>query len=117
MEDCLFCKIANRKIESDIVYEDDKAIVIRDIHPQAPVHDLVISKRHIPTLLDLKEEDKDLLWHLFSILGLVARKEGVAEKDSGQLLTAAGQAARSFFTFIFISLAAAQYAELVSVRV
>ena len=80
MEDCLFCKIAGKKIESDIVYEDDKAIVIKDIHPQAPVHDLVISKRHIPTILDLKEDDKDLLWHLFTVVNLVARKEGVADK-------------------------------------
>jgi len=80
MEDCLFCKIANKKIESEIIYEDDRAIVIKDIHPQAPVHDLIISKRHIPSLLDLKEEDKDLLFHLFTVVNLVARKEGVADE-------------------------------------
>jgi len=80
MEDCLFCKIAGKKIESDIVYEDDKAIVIKDIHPQAPVHDLIISKKHISNLLDLKEDDKELLWHLFTVVNLVARKEGVADK-------------------------------------
>jgi len=94
MEDCLFCKIAGRKIASDIVYEDDKAIVIKDIHPQAPVHDLIISKRHIPTLLDLKEEDKDLLWHLFTVINIVARKEGVAEKGFRTVIncgTAGGQ--------------------------
>lgn len=79
MEDCLFCKIAGKKIPSDVIFEDDRAVVIRDINPQAPVHVLVIPKKHIPTLTDMKEEDKDLLWHLFSVVSTVAKREKVSE--------------------------------------
>ncbi len=79
MEDCLFCKIISKQIKGDIIYEDDQALAFRDINPQAPVHVLIVPKKHIPTLLDLKNGDKDLLWHLFSVVGTVAKKEKVSE--------------------------------------
>ena len=50
MEDCLFCKIAEKKINSEIVYENDHVIAFKDIHPIAPVHVLVIPKKHITSL-------------------------------------------------------------------
>ena len=61
MSDCIFCKIANGEIPSNTVYEDDQIICFHDADPQAPVHVLIIPKKHIPSLDEVKEEDKELL--------------------------------------------------------
>ncbi len=61
MEDCIFCKIINKEIPSNIVYEDKEVIAFKDINPQAPVHILVIPKKHITSLIELKEEDEALI--------------------------------------------------------
>lgn len=61
MENCIFCKIINREIPGDIVYEDEEILAFRDINPQAPVHILVIPKKHIESIIDLEEEDKELV--------------------------------------------------------
>jgi len=57
MEDCLFCKIAQKKIPSEVVYEDENSLAFLDINPHAPGHTMVIPKRHAETLFELKEED------------------------------------------------------------
>ena len=61
MEDCIFCKIINKEIPADIVYEDDEVLAFRDIHPQAPVHILVIPKKHISSIMDIKNADEFLI--------------------------------------------------------
>lgn len=61
MEDCIFCKIASGEIPSKLVYEDEEVIGFKDINPQAPVHILVIPKKHITSLIDLKKEDEALV--------------------------------------------------------
>ena len=61
MEDCIFCKIIRKEIPSPIVYEDDKIIAFKDINPQAPVHILVIPKKHVESLIDIDEQDKVLM--------------------------------------------------------
>lgn len=61
MENCIFCKIINHEISSEIVAEEKNYIVIKDITPKAPVHLLILSKKHIPCLLGAGPEDKDLL--------------------------------------------------------
>ena len=61
MEDCIFCKIINKEIPSSIIYEDEEVLAFKDINPQAPVHILVIPKKHITSLIDLKEEDEALI--------------------------------------------------------
>lgn len=55
MSDCLFCKIVNKEIKSDIVYEDNDIIAFNDVNPQAPVHILIIPKQHIPTFNDIND--------------------------------------------------------------
>lgn len=77
MSDCIFCKIIDKKIPSKILYEDDLALAFEDISPQAPVHSLVIPKKHIPTTLDLKDEDDHLIGHLFKIANKVAKEKGI----------------------------------------
>ncbi len=78
-EDCLFCKIADKKLPVGIVYEDAFAIAIEDLHPQAPVHILIIPKKHISGPLDLEGEDEAYVGHLFSLSPKLAREKGIEE--------------------------------------
>ncbi|MDD5312447.1 MAG: histidine triad nucleotide-binding protein [Dehalococcoidia bacterium] len=78
--DCIFCKIASGSIPADIVYSDKDLIAFRDIHPQAPVHDVIIPRKHIESVNDLSTSTKELAGKMLLVAKLVARKEGVAEK-------------------------------------
>jgi histidine triad (HIT) family protein len=73
MNDCIFCQIAKKERNARIVFEDEKTAAFYDIHPQAPYHILVIPKKHITNVFDLKEEDKDLIGHIFLIINKIAR--------------------------------------------
>ncbi len=79
MENCLFCKIASGQIPGDIVYQDEDVVAFKDIKPQAPVHILLISRRHIPSMADVTPEDGPLLGILFSVAAKLAHKLGVDE--------------------------------------
>ena len=74
MSETLFEKIINREIPADIIYEDDLSIVIKDIHPQAPTHLLIIPKKVIPKLSDSSIEDQEVLGHLMLVAGNVAEQ-------------------------------------------
>jgi histidine triad (HIT) family protein len=78
-EDCLFCKIANGEIPADLVYEDDKVLAFRDINPQAPVHILVIPRKHINTINDVTSEDESLLGYMMLIAAKIAKDNEVDE--------------------------------------
>ncbi len=80
MSDCLFCKIVEGEMETEIVYEDEKVIAFEDIDPQAPVHLLIVPKKHIATLLELEEEDLSLPGHVYRIANKLARENGIAEE-------------------------------------
>jgi diadenosine tetraphosphate (Ap4A) HIT family hydrolase len=75
--DCIFCKIAEGKIPARVIYEDDLAVAFEDISPQAPVHTLVIPRKHISTLLDMEDGDRELVGHLFKVAADLARQKGV----------------------------------------
>ena len=77
MGDCIFCKLANGEIPTDMVYEDDKIAVFRDASPQAPVHMLMVPKIHVASLDDLGEEHKELMGHMMLKIKEVAEKEGL----------------------------------------
>ncbi|NLG79087.1 MAG: histidine triad nucleotide-binding protein [Firmicutes bacterium] len=77
--ECLFCKIASRELPADVVYEDDQALAFRDINPQAPVHVLVIPKRHVSSLAELAEPDEALMGHLLTVATRLASKLGVGD--------------------------------------
>lgn len=79
MEDCLFCKIIKREIPSNTVYEDEEILAFRDINPVAPVHVLVIPKKHISSLVDLKPEDEALVGRIYSVINKIAKQENVFE--------------------------------------
>ncbi|MFQ5692250.1 MAG: histidine triad nucleotide-binding protein [Nitrospinota bacterium] len=78
-EDCLFCKIIEGSIPSTKVHEDDRCVAIEDINPQAPTHVLVIPKKHIPTVLDLAEEDADLVGYLHLRAAEIARERNLTD--------------------------------------
>ena len=80
MDDCLFCKMVSGEIKADVVYEDDQVLAFRDINPQAPVHVLVIPKKHISTLNELGPRDDRLAGQLLLAAGKVAQLEGIAEQ-------------------------------------
>lgn len=79
MNDCIFCKIAAGDIPADTVYDDGEVLAFRDINPEAPVHLLLIPRRHIPTLNDLSEADAALVGRLYFAGKQIAAKLGVAE--------------------------------------
>lgn len=61
MEDCIFCKIINKEIPGEIVYEDNEVLAFKDINPEAPIHILVVPKKHIESLIKLEERDEALI--------------------------------------------------------
>jgi histidine triad (HIT) family protein len=75
----LFRKIIDREIPADIVFEDDRALAFRDINPQAPVHILVIPRKELARVADMKEEDRDLLGHLLFVAREIAAKENLED--------------------------------------
>lgn len=76
-EPSIFTKIINKEIPAEIIHEDDKCIVIKDINPQARVHLLIIPKKPIATLFDLKPEDKDCMGHMMLLLPQLAQLQGL----------------------------------------
>lgn len=94
MEDCIFCKIIKGEIPSNKVYEDDEILAFHDINPAAPIHILVIPKKHISMLTDVKKEDEALIGRIYTTINKIAEKEGFKEqgyrviancgRDSGQ---------------------------------
>lgn len=94
---CLFCRIAAREAPSSIVYEDDRLMVIEDIHPQAPLHVLIIPKRHIATLNDLTEDDEALVGAMIRRAALIARERGVADRGYRTLVNCNREAGQSVY--------------------
>jgi histidine triad (HIT) family protein len=78
--DCIFCQIASGQIPADIIYQDQEIIAFRDINPQAPVHLLLIPKRHIPSLNQMESGDAALLGRMVAVANKLAKDEGVAKK-------------------------------------
>ena len=74
MEDCLFCKIIKGEIPSNKVYEDDEFLAFHDINPAAPVHILVIPKKHINSLTDIEKKDEQLLGKIYGIINKMAEE-------------------------------------------
>ena len=79
MLSCIFCKIINKEIEKVLIYEDDKIIAFEDIEPKAPVHLLIIPKKHILSVDQLAPEDKELIGELVLVAKKIAMEKGVAE--------------------------------------
>lgn len=88
-DDCLFCRIAGREIPAEVVAEGEGWVAFRDIQPQAPVHVLIVPKRHVEGVAALKEADRDLAGELLLAAAEVARREGV-DQSGFRLVTNVG---------------------------
>lgn len=79
MDNCIFCKIVKGEIPSRIAYEDDRVLAFHDVDPQAPVHVLIVPKRHYESVLAVPEEENGIIGHMFSVAAKLAGELGVAE--------------------------------------
>ncbi len=78
--DCIFCKIINKEIPSNIVYEDEEILAFKDIAPQAPIHIVVIPKKHIGKITQIQKEDEALIGKIYSVINQIAKEQGIAEE-------------------------------------
>ncbi|HEC97154.1 MAG TPA: histidine triad nucleotide-binding protein [Nitrospirae bacterium] len=95
--DCIFCRIAEKKLPSKLIYEDEFAVAFEDINPQAPVHVLIIPRKHIPTSLNLKEDDNALVGRLFQVANTIARQKGIAERGFRIVMNCNSEAGQTVF--------------------
>lgn len=79
MADCLFCKIVAGQVPAAILYQDDRMLVLQDINPQAPMHVLVVPRRHVATLNDLTSDDDALVGEMTRRAAAFAREHGHAD--------------------------------------
>jgi histidine triad (HIT) family protein len=83
-KDCTFCMIVRKQKSADFLYEDESVVVIKDIRPHAPIHLLIIPKKHIRSINDLTEQDKDVVFNMILKARNVAKEQSIA--DSGYKL-------------------------------
>ncbi len=93
---CIFCKIVNGELSADFVYKGERIVAFKDINPQAPIHILIVPKKHIRSINDIQEEDTPLLSEMIMVAKHLARDLGTAEsgyklffnveKGGGQLI-------------------------------
>ena len=101
MEDCLFCKIVDRTIPAELIFEDEKIVAFNDINPKAPVHVLIIPKEHFASLNDIPEEKKELLSHILLRARRIAQNIGIKEKGYRIVLNTGKESGQEVFHIHF----------------
>ncbi len=94
---CLFCRIIAGEIPGKFLYQDDRLVVLQDVNPQAPLHALVIPRRHVATLNDLTAEDDGLVGEMVRRAAAVAREHGVSEKGYRTVFNCNSEAGQTVF--------------------
>lgn len=94
---CLFCSIIRKETPSTIVHEDDRVLAFEDIHPQAPIHILIIPRKHIATVLEANPDDNELLGHMFQTANLIAGKKGIADRGFRLVMNCNREAGQTVF--------------------
>ena len=97
MSDCLFCRIVSKHIPATIVFEDDRLLVFTDINPQAPLHALVIPKRHIASLNDLAPGDDRLVGEMVRRAAAIAGENGYGERGFRTVFNTNAEAGQTVF--------------------
>jgi histidine triad (HIT) family protein len=95
--DCLFCKIVEKKIPSKIVYEDENVLAFEDINPQAPVHILVVPKKHISTSLEIANDENELVGLMFQAANRIARQKNIADRGFRLVMNCNREAGQTVF--------------------
>ncbi|HEY9282493.1 MAG TPA: histidine triad nucleotide-binding protein [Pyrinomonadaceae bacterium] len=96
-DNCLFCRMINGEVAADVLYQDARAVAIRDINPQAPVHALVIPKEHVESLDEIGQRDEALMGHLMRVASRVANEQGLAETGYRTVVNTGAGAGQSVF--------------------
>ncbi len=96
MHPCIFCRIIDRQAPAKIVYEDERVVAFEDLHPQSPVHILIVPRKHIPSLKEANAEDERLLGHLFTVAAQLARERQI-EKGYRTVINNGSLAGQSVF--------------------
>jgi histidine triad (HIT) family protein len=97
MSDCLFCGIIDGRVKAKVVYRDDAVVAFNDIRPRAPVHILIIPRKHIASVLDIEPNDGELIGQIFQVAARLAREHGVAESGFRVVVNAGPDAGQSVF--------------------
>jgi histidine triad (HIT) family protein len=97
MSDCIFCKIVGREIPAQLVHESDDLIAFKDLNPQAPLHVLVVPRRHIATLNDLAPGDDALAGSMLRVAAALAKEHGYADRGYRTVLNCNREAGQSVF--------------------
>jgi len=97
MNDCLFCGIVDGKIKAEIVYRDDAVVAFKDINPKAPVHILIIPRKHIASVLDLQESDGFVLAAIFRAAAKLADEHGIAKNGFRVVVNSGDDAGQTVF--------------------
>jgi histidine triad (HIT) family protein len=97
MSDCLFCGIVEGKIKGSIVYQDDSVVAFKDSNPKAPVHVLIVPRRHVAGILDLKADDEGVIGHIFEVAARLAREQGIASSGFRVVVNSGADAGQSVF--------------------
>ncbi|GAB5046044.1 histidine triad nucleotide-binding protein [Thermodesulfovibrio sp. TK110] len=105
---CIFCRIIKKEIPSKIIYEDELVLAFEDIAPQAPIHVLVIPKKHYSTLLEIDEGKKELIGHIFMVIKKIAKEKGVDERGFRIVLNCNSQGGQTVYHVHFHLLAGRQ---------
>jgi histidine triad (HIT) family protein len=97
MSDCLFCKFARKEIPTRVVLEDDSCLAFEDINPKAPVHILIIPKKHLGSLNDMASGDEPLLGHLAFVAGRIAEEKKIDQSGYRAVINTGPDAGQSVF--------------------
>lgn len=97
MSQCIFCQIISRQHPATVLYEDEHTLAFEDIHPQAPMHILVIPKKHISRPFDIEEQDEAVVGRLFRTAGKIAAERGLAERGYRLVMNNGTEAGQTVF--------------------
>jgi histidine triad (HIT) family protein len=101
MSDCLFCDIVEGRVKGDVVCRDESVVAFRDIRPRAPVHILIVPRKHVATILDLDVNDQALIGQIFLVIAKLAREQGIAESGFRVVVNSGADAGQTVFHLHF----------------
>ncbi len=115
MEDCIFCKIINKELPSDIVYENDDFLVFKDINPKAEIHLLIVPKKHIENLNEITEKDKDFLSGILLLAKKIAKDLNIdLDKKGYKLIFNVGRGAGQTVNHLHLHILSGFYSQSLS---
>ena len=94
---CIFCKIIEKKIPANVVFEDENAVAFEDLNPQAPVHTLIVPKRHIADIHSIETSDREVVGHLFLVAKTLASQKGLEKRGYRMVINNGQDAGQTVF--------------------